>query len=124
MKEESTVQSADLAEQGQGKKTRFHRGGASGPTRWALSDRLDRVLPRHKRYCGRSRKTLLIIILVAFLCLLALIIGLAAGLSKHKKYVSFQPLLSTIPTTVGHKTSLCPKATKPIRGTSLTTSPA
>jgi hypothetical protein len=54
---------------------------------WAISDRLDRMLPPHKRYFGRSRKTLLIVILVAFLCLLALIIGLAVGLGGgSKKY--------------------------------------
>jgi hypothetical protein len=52
---------------------------------WALSDRLDRILPPHKRYLGRSRRTLLIAILVAFLCLLALVIGLAVGLSKKSE---------------------------------------
>jgi hypothetical protein len=45
------------------------------------------VLPPHRRYLGRSRRTLLIIVLVAFLCLLALIIGLAVGLGGgSKKY--------------------------------------
>lgn len=58
---------------------------------WALSDRLDRILPPHKRYFGRSRRTLLIAILVAFLCLLALVIGLAVGLSK-KSETRFLPL--------------------------------
>ena len=85
------MQNADLAEQGQCGKMRFHRGGGPNPIKWALSDRLDRVLPRHKRYCGRSRKTLLIILLVVALCLLALIIGLAAGLSKRKKYGPRRP---------------------------------
>jgi hypothetical protein len=62
-------------------------GTGVGATGWALSDRFDRVLPPHKRYFGRSRRTLLIIILVAFLCLLALIIGLAVGLGGGaKKY--------------------------------------
>jgi hypothetical protein len=61
--------------------------GGVGVTRWALADRFDRVLPPHRRYLGRSRRTLLIIILVAFLCLLALIIGLAVGLGGgSKKY--------------------------------------
>lgn len=60
------------------RKGRFLGAGAG----WALSDRLDRILPPHKRYLGRSRRTLLIAILVAFLCLLALVIGLAVGLSK------------------------------------------
>jgi hypothetical protein len=62
-------------------------GTGAGATGWALSDRFDRVLPPHKRYFGRSRRTFLIIILVAFLCLLALIIGLAVGLGGgSKKY--------------------------------------
>jgi hypothetical protein len=49
---------------------------------WALSDRFDRILPPHRRYLGLSRRTVLIALLVAFVCLLALIIGLAVGLSK------------------------------------------
>jgi hypothetical protein len=62
-------------------------GGAGLGAKWALSDRFDRILPPHKRYLGRSRRTLLIVILVAFLCLLALIIGLAVGLNGPKKYI-------------------------------------
>lgn len=63
------------------RKGKFLGAGAG----WALSDRLDRVLPPHKRYFRRSRRTLLIAILVAFLCLLALVIGLAVGLSKKSE---------------------------------------
>lgn len=59
-------------------------GGASAAG-WAFSDRLDRMLPPHRRYFGRSRRTLLIVVLVIFLCLLALIIGLAVGLTKGSK---------------------------------------
>jgi len=60
------------------------RGAGARTTKWtALSTRFDRALPPHKRYFGRiSRRTLLIIMLAAFLALLALIIGLAVGLSS------------------------------------------
>lgn len=56
-------------------------GGGLGS---AISRRLDNFLPPQKRYFNDriSRRTLLIIIGIAFLCLLALIIGLAAGLSS------------------------------------------
>jgi hypothetical protein len=90
LKEVDTARSVDsgwgIPQEAQSKSRRNRFGAGAGTTRWALSDRLDRILPPHKRYFGRSRRTLLIIILVAFLCLLALIIGLAAGLSSSKKY--------------------------------------
>lgn len=67
---------------GQALDMRHHAvgGGAIGS---AISRYLDRFLPPEKRYFNNkiNRRTLLIIIGVAFLCLLALIIGLAAGLS-------------------------------------------
>ncbi|KAK5707229.1 hypothetical protein LTR17_020862 [Elasticomyces elasticus] len=53
-----------------------------------LKARLDAVFPPHRRYIGLSRKVFLIALLAAALALLALIIGLAAGLSggsKHSK---------------------------------------
>lgn len=65
-------------------KKRGHFGLGAGAG-WTLTDRIDRILPPHKKYFGRSRRTLLIAILVAFLCLLALIIGLAVGLSKKSR---------------------------------------
>lgn len=77
----------DVPEEAQREKKRKFLGAGTGASGWALSDRFDRMLPPHRRYFGRSRRTLLIIILVAFLCLLALIIGLAVGLSGgSKKY--------------------------------------
>jgi hypothetical protein len=77
----------DVPEEAQREKKRKFLSVGTGATGWALSDRFDRILPPHKRYLGRSRRTLLIIILVAFLCLLALIIGLAVGLGRgSKKY--------------------------------------
>ncbi|KAH6611910.1 RlpA-like double-psi beta-barrel-protein domain-containing protein-containing protein [Boeremia exigua] len=76
--------------EGPSKKRRIHLGAGAG---WAVTDRFDRVLPPHKRYFGRSRRTFLIALLVTFVCLLALIIGLAVGLSK-KPENRFLPLPS------------------------------
>jgi hypothetical protein len=91
LKEVDTAKSVDSGRDvpvnGESKKNHNFMGAGTGATGWALSDRFDRILPPHRRYFGRSRKTLLIIILVAFLCLLAFIIGLAVGLSGgSKKY--------------------------------------
>ena len=84
LKEVETARSTDsgweVPEEGQTKRRNIHLGTGA---RWALSDRFDRLLPPHKRYFGRTRRTLLIAILVIFLCLLALIIGLAVGLKKN-----------------------------------------
>jgi hypothetical protein len=81
----------DMPEEEQKKKRYIGFGSSAGAgidaggTKWTFFNRLDRVLPPHKRYFGRSRRTLLIAIVVAFLCLLALIIGLAVGLSSSEK---------------------------------------
>lgn len=77
-----TATAWDGPEEGQGKRRRLALGAGTG---WAISDRIDRILPPHKRYLGRSRRALLIVIGVAVLCLLALIIGLAVGLSNKSK---------------------------------------
>lgn len=77
-----TVTTWHMPEQGQGKRRRIHLGAGTG---WSLSDRFDRIIPPHKQYLGRSRRTLLIVIGIAMLCLLALIIGLAVGLSNKSK---------------------------------------
>ncbi|KAF2623665.1 hypothetical protein BU25DRAFT_375352 [Macroventuria anomochaeta] len=78
----NTATRRDTPEEGQSKRKRIHLGAGAG---WALSDRFDRILPPHKQYVGRSRRTFLVALLVAFVCLLALIIGLAVGLSKKSK---------------------------------------
>ena len=53
--------------------------------RGEISARLDQVLPPHKRYLGRSRKTFLWLLLAVVLALLALIVGLAVGLTQRSK---------------------------------------
>ncbi|KAF2242348.1 hypothetical protein BU26DRAFT_524489 [Trematosphaeria pertusa] len=74
----------EIPEEGTAKRRHPHIGIGSSATRWAITDRFDRMLPPHRRYFGRSRRTLLIAAAIVFLCLLALIIGLAVGLTKKK----------------------------------------
>lgn len=84
----NTATSWDVPEEGQKKRKRAMFGAVAGTgAGWALSDRFDRILPPHRRYLGRSRRTFLIALLIALVCLLALIIGLAVGLSKKSRYV-------------------------------------
>ncbi|KAI8938539.1 hypothetical protein NX059_004425 [Plenodomus lindquistii] len=75
----------DIPEEGQQQQYNKGFGAGTGTSRWALADRFDRMLPPHKRYLGRSRRTLLIVIGIIFLCILALIIGLAVGLRGESK---------------------------------------
>jgi len=52
-------------------------------------ERFDTIVPPHRKYLGKSRKTLLIILAVIFLLLIVLIVGLAVGLTLRRKgYVS------------------------------------
>jgi hypothetical protein len=55
-----------------------------------VSRHFNNILPPHKRYFNNrvSRRSLLIMIGVILISLLALIIGLAAGLSRYPEYVS------------------------------------
>ena len=57
----------------------------------------EEISPREnrRRYWGRSRRTLILIV-IAVVLLLALIIGLAVGLS-HKSYVGLNTFISTLP---------------------------
>ena len=131
LKEVDTARSVDsgweIPEVGQGKRRRNRMGAGygTGATRWALSDRFDRMLPPHKRYFGRSRSTLLIIILVALLCLLGLIIGLAVGLSGSKKYgmIPFSEC-TRLQIEGDHRTYHCQGAPRSSPATSHTTIPA
>lgn len=72
------------AQQGDGK---IERGVGAGHTNVPLKEGatrlLDKVVPPHRTYLGRSRKTFLLVLLVIALAILALIIGLAAGLSHR-----------------------------------------
>ncbi|KAF9694224.1 hypothetical protein EKO04_007916 [Ascochyta lentis] len=77
-----TATTWDEPGEGQRKRRHIHFGAGAG---WALSDRFDRIVPPHRRYLGRSRRTFIIVVIVAFACLLALIIGLAVGLSGKSK---------------------------------------
>ena len=84
---ENSASGWEIPEEGKTKKSRRGLRAIGGTTTgWAISDRFDRLLPPHKRYFGRSRRTLLIAIGVIFLLLLVLIIGLAVGLHKKSKY--------------------------------------
>lgn len=57
-------------------------GKTRGSTKEALQRKLDNVMPPHKKYIGLRRTVFLLVLLGVFLALLALIIGLAAGLSS------------------------------------------
>lgn len=56
-----------------------------GATRAGFAAKLDHILPPHKRYLGMGRKIFLLVLLAVSLALLALIIGLAVGLSNKSK---------------------------------------
>lgn len=53
------------------------------PFKATFSSKLDSILPPYRRYAGLSRNVFLWVLLA----LLALIIGLAVGLTEHSKYV-------------------------------------
>lgn len=48
-----------------------------------LKDRFNTAIPPHRRYLGLKRRWFLLAVLSVFLALLALIIGLAVGLTTH-----------------------------------------
>jgi hypothetical protein len=58
---------------------------STGPTLW---QRFDNAMPRHKKYLGMKRNIFLLVLLAGLLALLALIIGLAVGLSHKSKYLT------------------------------------
>lgn len=63
--------------------TSHTRSRAGGKT--ALQEKFNAVLPRSRSYFGLKRRSFLIVLACAVLALLALIIGLAVGLTKHSK---------------------------------------
>ncbi|MCJ1268775.1 hypothetical protein MMC22_008663 [Lobaria immixta] len=63
------------------------RKGAAMKQRWIntskiVSRKLDRVIPPHRKYCGCSRRVLLIFCIVVFVVIVALAIGLGVGLTR------------------------------------------
>ena len=71
--------------------TARHRGKTQVPAghKWSMKERVlllfDSVMPRHKKYFGFTRKIACIAILTGLLILLALILGLAIGLSRRSR---------------------------------------
>lgn len=59
-------------------------GNSRSSTKAAFGSKFDAILPPHKRYLRMSRRVFLWILLVVVVALLALIIGLAVGLSKSR----------------------------------------
>lgn len=58
---------------------------ATQSTKPSLKERFNTAMPPHKKYLGMKRNIFLLAILAAFLALLALIIGLAVGLTQKSK---------------------------------------
>ncbi|KAL2057407.1 hypothetical protein ABVK25_002460 [Lepraria finkii] len=77
--------------------TARHRREKEAPSvHYGIKDRamgaFDRYVPAHRKYCGLSRKTACIVLLVLVIAILALIIGLAVGLSKNSSNHQALPL--------------------------------
>lgn len=74
--------------------TARHRGGRQVQTGQKSGAReqvfllFDRVVPGHRKYFGFSRKIACTALLVLFVISLALILGLAIGLSRKSRYTS------------------------------------
>lgn len=50
-----------------------------------IKQRFDTMMPAHRKYVGMTRRLCLLVSLAIFLTLLALIIGLAVGLSRRSQ---------------------------------------
>lgn len=76
--------------------TARHRGkqqvqtGQKSSAREQVSLLFDRLFPGHRKYFGFSRKIACIALLAFLLILLALILGLAIGLSRKSRYALLQ----------------------------------
>ena len=64
--------------------TTSHTGSRTGG-KALLQDKFNAVLPRSRSYLGLKRRNFLVVLACAVLALLALIIGLAVGPTKHSK---------------------------------------
>ena len=72
----------------------YENGQAVGPTRRTqllfkpkFDTHIDRIFPPHRKYCGLSRRIACFIVAALLLAFLALILGLAIGLSLRNRYV-------------------------------------
>jgi hypothetical protein len=63
-----------------------NNGTATRAPGTTLTQKFDSAMPPHKKYLGMRRKVFLLVLLAAFLALLALIIGLAVGLTQRSRY--------------------------------------
>jgi hypothetical protein len=62
-----------------------HKPGYGQGVFASFSEKFNRVVPPNRKYLGRSRKTLLIVLVAIFLVLIGLIVGLAVGLTIGRK---------------------------------------
>ncbi|KAF2278720.1 uncharacterized protein EI97DRAFT_217290 [Westerdykella ornata] len=92
----------ETPEEGTSKKFRIPIGGLAAG--WAIADRFDRLLPPHKRYLGRSRRTFLVCVGVVFVVVLALVIGLSVGLTRKSSKPRNLPLPTGAETFTGDLT--------------------
>ncbi|KAH0335429.1 hypothetical protein KCU81_g9017, partial [Aureobasidium melanogenum] len=69
-----------------------------------LQEKFNAILPKSRSYFGLKRRTLLIVLACTLLALLALIIGLAVGLTRHSKGGQNLPLPTNSEQHVGDLT--------------------
>ncbi|KAI9842232.1 MAG: hypothetical protein M1837_007377 [Sclerophora amabilis] len=87
--------------------TRPGRGGQRARNNSTFGYYFERLLPAHRKYFGRSRRTCLIVGSCVVLAILVLIIGLAAGLSTRSKSQNL-PFPSNTETFTGELTYYSP----------------
>lgn len=86
LKQESSLAEFNLPEW---ETTARYRGEKATKDRRNVKERgleyFERVMPAHRRYCGLSRNVACIAVLATLVLVIALILGLAIGLSKKSK---------------------------------------
>ena len=98
-------------------------GPTAQSTRPSLKEKFDTAMPPHKKYLGMKRNIFLLALLAAFLALLALIIGLAVGLTQKSKWVMtwpFQKHSNLLRIFLGRQTSRYPRILRPLTANSPT----
>lgn len=68
------------------KTTSFFHSWSISAVQTSIGARLDAILPAHRKYLGRSRKTFLLIFSGLLLAIVALAVGLGIGLSGKSRY--------------------------------------